>query len=128
MNKILPLLIISGLVVLFQTYPEMDLSISSLFYDSETQSFKYADYIFVKILFFLIQATLVCFALGICFSGLKKLLKYKSVNPKFYRPELFIGLTAVIGPGLFVHEFLKKFVGRPRPQDIICLLYTSRCV
>lgn len=106
------------MVVLFTAFPQIDLTISSLFFDTSKMSFIYSESLFVKVLFVLIQTTLVLFVLGVCFSGLKKLLRTKSIHPKHYKPEIFIGLTASLGPGLFVHEFLKKYIGRPRPVDI----------
>lgn len=117
-NKIFSSLAIIFLVILFKVYPNIDLYISSLFYNSSEIKFSYADSFLIKVFFILIQSTLVIFVLGVCVSGLKKLKEHKSINPKHYRPELFIGLTAALGPGLFVHEFLKSFVGRPRPIDI----------
>lgn len=118
MNKFIPLLVILSMVLLFALAPELDLIISSLFFDSATMSFTYSESLIIKSLFFLIHITLALFVLAVAVSGLKKLKQFKSLHPKYYKPEIFIGLTASLGPGLFVHEFLKKFVGRPRPLEI----------
>ena len=106
------------LSILLVFYPNLDLYISSFFFDSDTLSWEKRTKIMIffrKLFPPLIIISLLCVSLtGLIGHILKKVFFNVTLNKVFY---LLISL--LIGPGLIVESFLKTFSGRARPKEVI---------
>ena len=114
---ILAVCFIIGSVILFNYFPEIDIYVSSLFYNSE-QGFFLQDNLFIQFMYRFTQAFCLAFMVGIIYLGVKKYLKIKSFNLRYYKKLIYVILVVAIGPGFIVHTVLKDNIGRPRPFQV----------
>jgi membrane-associated PAP2 superfamily phosphatase len=108
--------VVTGLV--FGFYPEFDLQISSLFYDSTSQRFPIRYIPFLRKLrhegIFLVYVCMICALAPIV---LKLLLPSRPLLVSG-RAAIFLILTFALGPGLIVNGTIKQHWARPRPIEV----------
>ncbi|MDC0864411.1 phosphatase PAP2 family protein [Rickettsiaceae bacterium] len=111
-------LTISGILLLiFVLFPDIDISISSLFYDSDLRFF-YKDSFIIELIFRSIPLITKIFV-AICFSNLiYVLLKHKNIKSVVRSWAFFLCITAAIAPAFTVNYALKENFGRARPKQI----------
>ncbi len=115
-NKILIIVAII-LAVVFRCFPNIDLYVSNLFYNTETR-FAYKNSTISDIFYFgvpylaniIIVSSLLLLIVKLILRGKLKFIKLRSI--------LFIVITLALGPGLLVNAILKENVGRARPIAI----------
>lgn len=107
------------LVALFVLFPDIDLAASDLFYNHEYWRWEYAEHpavvfsyeLLIVLPYFLVPALLIM-----------SIWSFKSRNKTLYGQRkiwLFLLLALLLGPGLLVHDIVKKSYDRPRPVHII---------
>lgn len=112
-------LIISGILTLILVlFPDLDISISNIFYNSKF-GFQYKKQPVVQFFFRVIPILTVLFIAICCAYILYIILKYKSVKRIINFWAFFLLITAIIGPGLTVNSILKENFGRARPVQIV---------
>lgn len=117
-KKHLDILLFLALSLLFVLQPQLDLAISSYFYDSASQTWSgnsnqavYYLYRFLRVIpFYLTPALLLL--LG--FLAYKYGFKHQKT-----RASLFLLLSLAIGPGLLVHTVMKEGFDRARPRQVV---------
>lgn len=105
------------LAALFVGWPQLDLIVSSWFYDPSIQNWAIKDHPInasIYALFryapqFLLPLLLAAIGLSFVKNGISKQQR---------KPWLFLFLVLLIGPGLIVHEGFKKGFERPRPRQV----------
>ena len=104
-------------VILFLTWPEIDLIMQGWFYDSETQSFpannlsiiKFFYYVFLKIHI----PVLLILIFGMIYFSFKNQFTLR-------RKYAYLFCCLILGPGILVNLVLKdNSTGRPRPRDVV---------
>ncbi len=113
-----PLVLLCLISVLFR-YTNLDVRISSCFYDFESKSWLYADknpWEFIDEWFVFPGMIL---GIGSAIVALYGLLRRK--KNEWIRGASLIALVLLIGPGLLVNGTLKPVFSRPRPREIIQL-------
>lgn len=103
--------------VLCVVFADVDLYVTGLFYDAQTQSFPWNDNIVVQVVYrifreiplFLVPAMVL---LLVAPWFVKKLQGSRKVTG-------FLLLVLLIGPGIIVHPILKDNWDRPRPRDVV---------
>ncbi|WCN10296.1 phosphatase PAP2 family protein [Marinomonas mediterranea] len=106
--------------VLFSVWPELDLYVSGLFYDSATSSFPANDNSFVKFIYWIFKempAVIVPVLLGLCVLTLFKTGPEWSKVHK--RKWYFMLAFLLIGPGIIVHTGFKDNWDRARPRHVV---------
>lgn len=107
------------LVALFVLFPEIDLAASDIFYNHDYWRWEYAEHpavVFTYDLLIYLPYVLVPFLL------VMSILSFKSRNKTLHGQRkiwLFLLLALLLGPGLFVHDIVKKSYDRPRPIHTI---------
>ena len=115
-NKILIIVSII-LAIIFRCFPDIDLYVSSRFYNTES-GFAYKDLLISDIFYhgvpylanIIIISSLTLLLLKLVLRDKLKIVKLRSI--------LFIVLTLALGPGLLVNAILKEHVGRARPHHV----------
>ncbi len=116
-NKIL-IIIAIVLAVVFRCFPDIDLYVSSLFYNIDDGLFEYKESFVSNIFYYgvpylaniIIVSSLSLLVLKLIFKDKLKFIKLKST--------LFIVITLALGPGILVNAILKEHVGRARPLHV----------
>lgn len=106
-------------VVVFVGFPQIDLYVAGLFYDTQTQSFSHNKLPLVQFLYQLFAFIHIPLLLGLIVAGL--LIKFNKLNLKHYKKwSITFLLTALIlGPGILVNTVLKdNSIGRARPAQV----------
>ncbi len=98
---------------LFYLYPQIDLFISSLFFDN---GFFLKNTLFAKAIYKLTIITTAAFGIGTLFLLLYELIAKKEFIQK--RVLIYLLLALLLGPGLLVNVVLKNHWGRARPSQI----------
>ena len=100
--------------VFFLIFPNLDIQISSLFYNTQTHQFigSYTGFLgflhwFARVFPIFFSIIILLFLLGSLF--------IKAFKVKHRKEILFILLCLLIGPGLVVNSIFKNHWGRPRP-------------
>lgn len=114
----LSLIITSALTLFFVAFPELDIEISSNFYELEGRFIhKHND---VNQFFFRSVPILTKLFVTSCLAYILYLLaKYKDAKLLLKSSIFFLLISAAIGPGLIAHGILKENFGRARPRDIV---------
>lgn len=104
---------------LFLAWPEIDLEISSLFYDAEQGGFFWKDSLAVIAVYKLtgVIGGIITLALLAALAGSFLLKNDRLVQNR--RIFLFLFCSYLVGPGIVVHEVLKKNWERPRPRQVV---------
>ena len=105
------------LAILFVVWPEIDLAISNVFYDHNSQSWPLKDHpinasvyaLFRYMPHFILPIMLITVALTFWRRGISRAHR---------KPWLFLMLVLLIGPGLIVHGVFKEGFERPRPRQV----------
>ncbi len=126
--KILLLSLIAYLATL-SLYPQLDIMVSSLFYNEESNSFPmrhnivsiliYALTRYLSIAMFFVGAG--CFAYDIIVKKIKILEKLKSLREFFKittRQSFYLSFLYLLIPYFLIHKILKPIWGRARPSQI----------
>jgi lipid A 4'-phosphatase len=112
--------------VLFGVYPRLDIEISGLFYDPQTNLFVINAQPWVEHARDAARwlSALLCAPAGLAIIG--KLVMPARRMPIRGRAALFLVLTMALGPGLLTNVILKDYSGRTRPLDVTELHGTFR--
>jgi len=97
-------------IAIFTIFPQIDLYISSLFYDELSQTFTLKHTVIERVLYNSVKYLLI----GAVFFLIAGYF-YKKIDKKSI---IFILLSLIIAPGLIVNATLKDHWGRPRPAQI----------
>lgn len=101
-------IIISGLLCLFFTiYPNLDIYISKLLYNNYFYNDRILKFIFNSVSMAVIINYISCVIL-FCYNKFK-----------LNKTIIYIIVAGLLGPGLIVNGFLKEYIGRARPKEII---------
>ncbi len=100
--------------MLFYTYPQIDLFISSLFYHN---GFYLKNSLFALAIYKLTIIFTAVFALAVVGLLLHSLITKKEIVKK--RILLYLLLSLLLGPGLLVNVIFKNHFGRARPAQIV---------
>lgn len=102
---------------LFHYYPAVDIQVSSLFYDTESNQFplhrQWFFYGIEKVVYWL---EYTCLALPLI-SLLQIQFKKKPLLPLSRVRLAFLLVALIAGPGLLVHQGFKEYFGRARPTE-----------
>ena len=119
MRKLLySILFISVASIIFNTYPEIDIEFSKLFFSESKRKFYFANNFVLK--FFSNSAYFLAFLL-LAYNSILILLtffKTKSFNFKNYKSQIIVLLVFFIGSLLIVQIYSKHYFGRARPADV----------
>ena len=113
LKKFVPILLCAICIIGFLIFPNLDISVTSHFYDgrfywNENSIVRFIYLVFAKIHF----GFLLVLIIGLVYFSIKKLEKQT-------RTTIFLLVTLILGPGIFVNVILKdNSVGRPRPVHI----------
>jgi len=108
------------LVVLFAIWPELDLMVSGLFFDSATQSFPANQEGWVRFVYVLFKDMPLFLVPVLILATLISWLRSAPVRLRTKRHKLlFLLLFLLIGPGLLVHAGFKNNWDRARPRDVV---------
>jgi lipid A 4'-phosphatase len=121
-QNIIEALVVLNFVILgtfFYLFPEVDIYVSNLFFDSKHGGFYLGHNMLIFGLYKIVPiicaiASIVCLYLAI-----KIFIKTKSLKFKYYKKIAYFLLVAILGPGLVVNVILKDHVGRARPSQVI---------
>lgn len=119
LNKNRAVLLFLICAVLLISFPQIDLFITGLFYDSQTEQFIYKNNAIIQLIYWVFAVIHIPLLLGLIAAGL--LIKFKKFNLKHYKKWsiTFLLLALIIGPGLLVNTVLKdNSVGRARPVQV----------
>jgi lipid A 4'-phosphatase len=106
------------LMLIFMFFPNLDITVSELFYYSEL-GFKYKHQGIVQF-FFRIVPFITKLFVAVCFLYMLYLsIKHKNIKLALRSWAFFLFISAAIGPGLTVNSLLKENFGRARPKQII---------
>ena len=106
-------------VVVFASFPELDLRVAAAFYDSDLQQFPANDALIVEIVYRVfadihIPILLLLIGLLIRWRG-----HQQGITARRKRQTVFLLTTLLVGPGLITHTLLKdNSFDRPRPRQI----------
>ncbi len=106
-------------VAIFISFPQIDLFVAGLFYDSQTHQFIYNSNPLVQFIYKLFAMIHIPILLGLIITGL--LIRFNKLTLKNYKKwSITFLLTALIlGPGLLVNTVLKdNSIGRARPVQV----------
>ncbi|BBB24782.1 phosphatase PAP2 family protein [Amphritea japonica] len=106
-------------VALLVSFPQIDLFVTGLFYDPQTEQFFLKHNPFFKFIYWVFAVIHIPLLLGLMAAGL--LIKYKKLNLQRYKKWsiTFLLLALIIGPGLLVNTVLKdNSIGRARPVQV----------
>lgn len=106
------------LAALFLIWPEIDLWISGLFYNSEEGFFYRNDALVVSIYELFRHAPKFILPLLLIMTGLSFVKGRFGLGTDQRKPWLFLLLTLLIGPGILVHLVAKENWDRPRPRSV----------
>ena len=109
--------VFASLTLFFILFPELDIQITSYFYNSEL-GFMHKPNIIVQLLFRSIPLITKLFSISCLLYIVYLYIKHK--NPKLIlnSSAFFLLFTAIIGPGFIVNTVLKDNFGRARPNQI----------
>lgn len=100
------------------TFPQIDIDISKLFYDS-SQGFLYNQAMWVEVIFRGIPIITIIIVSFLILGISAKFFMCHNKSECLKSPLFFLLLTLSLGPGLCVNLILKENFGRARPREII---------
>ncbi len=106
-----------GIVSFFNVYAELDVYISSIFYNDE-DGFFLKDNILIWLGGKAPPVISGILSLLIASKAITIHLKTKSFALRHYHFIIFLSLSCIIGPGIMVHHVFKDSFNRPRPRQI----------
>ena len=106
----------AAFAAIFIVYPELDLSISSLFFDSAKGVFLYKD----NFVLWIVKKSVSVILLSILLGAFLRILFvfFKKLNESEYRKPLIVILFIMLIPVFFVHFLAKDSYGRARPYEL----------
>ncbi len=102
---------------LFHYFPQIDILVSSLFYNSE-QGFYLKPHPIAIFFHRGVPILCACAALVVGFLALKKFLATRSLRPKTYIKFIYFILVCLLGAGFVVHTVVKDNFNRSRPKSV----------
>lgn len=117
LNIVITIITAVILAAVFYLYPDLDINVSSHFYNAES-GFFLKDEFWVLAIYNGVKIVTALFGVVAAFFALKTFLKTKSLRPSYYRNIIFVTLVCLIGPGFVVHNIFKDHFGRPRPHQV----------
>ncbi len=120
MLRVILLLIISAaLAAVFLSYPSLDISISTYFFDLSKGGFYLENSIFAKTVYFGVRVLCVAVVIYLCYQTFSTFKRTHSFHYKKYLDPIYLGAVLLIGPGILVHNVIKVFFSRPRPRQVV---------
>jgi lipid A 4'-phosphatase len=117
---ILPLIFLFasiGFGIWFYHNGELDLVVASYFY-RVPEGFYLQKHWYGVFVHKIVPVIVLLFILGAVIISVKKLMKIKSIHPKYYLKVIYVMLVCITGPGLVVNILFKENFGRARPVQI----------
>lgn len=108
-----------GCIVIFYLWPQLDLIVSGLFYDSDSASFPLRHHPLADFIYDFTNTVGSILLIGLILLAVLTLFNWHTFSKLKKTTIYFLLVVLIIGPGILVNNIIKETWSRPRPRQVI---------